>query len=139
MLPDFTDEGRLPPGVHVATLGEVEERLGFTRRRTRLIEGLRRALVLMRGCGVERVYLDGSFVTDKPRPGDVDGCYDVGPGTDLRSMYPIWPLTPLNRERSKRVFGAEFFPADVIEGASGEPFVSFSRPTPRATAGESCS
>ncbi len=92
-IPDFTDEGLLLPGAHEATLEELREKLGFSRRRRDLIDGLERALTLMGGCGVRRVYLDGSFVTDKPRPGDIDECYDVEPGMDLQSMYPIWPLT----------------------------------------------
>lgn len=125
MIPDFTDEGLLLPGVHEATLEELREKLGFSRRRRDLIDGLERALTLMGGCEVRRVYLDGSFVTDKPRPGDIDECYDVEPGMDLQSMYPIWPLSHLNRAKSKAAFGVEFFPADTVEAGSGQPFLQF--------------
>lgn len=38
------------------------------------MNGLGRALELMVASGVRRVYLDGSFVTDKDRPNDIDGC-----------------------------------------------------------------
>ena len=87
--------------------------------------GLEQALGLMGACGVERVYLDGSFVTDKPRPGDIDGCYDVEQHTDLPAMDPIWFPNPVNRARSKAVFGVELFPSDMIEAYSGQPFLEF--------------
>lgn len=125
MIPDFMDDGLLPPGVHEATLEELREKLGFSRKRRTLIDGLERALELMSGCGVRRVYIDGSFVTDKPRPNDIDGCYDVEPGMALSHMAPIWPLTHQNRVRSREMYGMEFFPADVVEAGSGQPFLRF--------------
>src|SRR5215210_8643666 len=110
MIPDFRG-GRLPPGVHDATLKEIRDKLGWGQRRKNLIDGLELALRLMGNCGIERVYLDGSFVTDKDRPGDIDGCYDVPRGADLEAMYPIWPFTWPNRLASKARFGAEMFPS----------------------------
>lgn len=125
MILDFTDEGLLPPGVHEATLEELRKKLGFSRKRKELIDGLERALALMSGCGVRRIYIDGSFVTEKPRPGDIDGCYDVEPGMDLQSMTPVWPPNHSNRAKSKAEFGVDFFPADTIEAGSGQPFLQF--------------
>jgi hypothetical protein len=124
MIPDFRD-GRLPPGVHVATLEELRDKLGWGQRRKNLIDGLEMALRLMRNCGIERVYVDGSFVTAKNRPGDIDGCYDVPPGANLGAMYPIFPWTPANRTMSKAMFGVELAPSRAPATASGEPFISF--------------
>jgi hypothetical protein len=124
MIPDFRD-GRLPPGVHGATLEELRDKLGWGQRRKNLINGLEMALRLMGNCGIERVYLDGSFVTDKDRPGDIDGCYDVPPDANLGAMYPIWSLTPANRDMSKAMFGVELFPSRAPATPSGEPFISF--------------
>ncbi|MGI8860670.1 MAG: DUF6932 family protein [Rubrobacteraceae bacterium] len=42
----------------------------WSRKRRELLGGLEEALGLMATCGVVRVYLDGSFVTDKDRPND---------------------------------------------------------------------
>lgn len=125
MIPDFTNGGLLPPGVHEATLEELREKLGFSRRRRTLIAGLERALALMSGGGIQRVYIDGSFVTDKPRPNDIDGCYDMVPGMTLSSVAPIWPPTHQNRLMSKERFGVDFFPADAVESGSGQPFLRF--------------
>jgi hypothetical protein len=70
VIPQFTDEGLLPPGVHQTDLEELNEKMGWSRKRRELLEGLEEALELMASCGVVRVYLDGSFVTDKDRPND---------------------------------------------------------------------
>jgi hypothetical protein len=124
MIPDFRD-GRLPPGVHDATLKEIRDKLGWGRRRKNLVDGLEMALRLMGNCGIQRVYVDGSFVTDKDRPGDIDGCYDIPPGANLAAMYPIWPWTPTNRAMSKAMFGVELAPSRAPATHSGEPYISF--------------
>ena len=68
MLPRFTDDGLLPPGVHETDLEELKERMGWSRKRRHLPEGLEEVFEMMASCGVARVYLNGSFVTDKDRP-----------------------------------------------------------------------
>ncbi len=126
MIPDFTDEGMLPPGIHRATLREVRDKLGWGLRRRDLLDRLEAGLRLMKNCGIDRVYLDGSFVTEKDRPGDIDCCYDVPPGTtNLRMMYPIWPWTSVNRAMSKMLYGAELAPSRAPARASGQPFIEF--------------
>lgn len=129
MVPDFTEEGLLPSGIHKATLKEIQEKLGWSGRRRRLLEGLERALDLMAACSVQRVYVDGSFVTDKDRPNDIDGCYDPAEGAEgverLRRMHPIWPPNLWNRAEAKEMFGVDFFPAATTEFGSGQPFLRF--------------
>jgi hypothetical protein len=126
MIDDFTDEGLLPPGIYKATFEEVTEKLCFTnRRKDLLIRKLKPALERMKECGVVRVYLDGSFVTDRRRPGDIDVCYDIGNDADLDAMYPIYPLNDFTRSATKEQYGAEFFPSDLIEANSGQPFLKF--------------
>lgn len=128
MIPDFTEEGLLPPGVHETDLEEIGESMGWSRKRRELLEGLEDALDLMSSCGVSRVYLDGSFVTDKDRPKDIDGCYDLAEDVaaeDLGRLSPIFPPNPSNRAEAKRRFGVDFFPAATMELGSGQPFVRF--------------
>lgn len=127
MIPDLRD-GRLPPGVHSADIGELRDKLGWGRKRRSLIDGLEIMLGLMEDCGIKRVYVDGSFVTDKDRPNDIDGCYDIPPGaTDasLRPMYPIWPWNPANRAMSKTMFGIELAPSGFPATAAGQPYLEF--------------
>jgi hypothetical protein len=89
---------------------------------------LEETLELTASCGVVRVYLDGSFVTDKDRPNDVDGCYDLAEDVsaeDLRRLAPIFPPNPSNRAEAKRRFGVDLFPAAATELGSGQPFLRF--------------
>jgi hypothetical protein len=95
---------------------------------TGLLEGLKETLELMASCGVVRVYLDGSFVKDKDRPNDVDGCYDLAEDVtaeDLESLAPIFPPSPSNRAEAKRRFGLDFFPSAATKLGSGQPFLRF--------------
>ena len=64
--------GNLPPGIHEATWSEILLRYGSTSHRLRLLAGLQTALDGLRGAGCTRAYLDGSFVTAKENPDDVD-------------------------------------------------------------------
>jgi len=73
MIPEFRDDGYLPEGLHIATEAEATFRFGTaTRRRRRLIFRLRRWLELARLTHSRRFLVDGSFVTAKEEPGDVD-------------------------------------------------------------------
>lgn len=122
MIPRFTDEGLLPPDIHETDLEELKEKMGWSRKRRELLEGLEEALGLMASRGVVRAYLDGSFVTDKDRPNDIDGCYDLAEDVtadDLARLAPIFPPSPSNRAEAKRRFGVDFFPAAATELGSG--------------------
>src|SRR5437588_10732851 len=72
-IPAFRDDGYLPEGLHLAGEEEVVERFGrATPRREYLLGRLRRWLELSRAVGARRFFIDGSFVTEKAAPGDVD-------------------------------------------------------------------
>jgi hypothetical protein len=70
------------------------------------------------------VYLDGSFVTTKPHPGDFDACWDIQ-GVDEDLLDPVFWDFSQGRAAQKGRFGGEFFPAQLPEGASGRAFVEF--------------
>lgn len=73
MIPDFRDDGHLPDGLHSATEADVTFRFGSsTPRRRRLILRLRRWLELTRLTHARRFLVDGSFVTAKKEPNDID-------------------------------------------------------------------
>jgi hypothetical protein len=52
-------------------LEEIGGRFGFTPRRRWLLKGLRAALRASWAAGIEDIFIDGSFCTEKPDPGDV--------------------------------------------------------------------
>lgn len=124
MLPAFDPQsGRLPPGEHIAAWDEVVQRFGWTERRRRQLDGLAEALELLAIAGCRRIWLNGSFVTDKDEPGDFDVCWDTA-NVDLDVLDPV--LLDLSNQRSaqKARFGGELFP-NVAEVESGLSFAEF--------------
>src|SRR4051794_19742997 len=78
-IPDFRPDGYLPEGLYLATEAEVVFRFGSSSpRRRRLVLRLRRWVELARRTGCRRLFVDGSFVTAKPTPGDVDAVVFLG-------------------------------------------------------------
>ena len=72
-IPEFRADGYLPEGLHLASDAEVIFRFGaWSRRRRRLVLRLLRWLELARDVGAHRLLLDGSFVTAKEEPDDID-------------------------------------------------------------------
>lgn len=73
MIPEFRTDGYLPEGLHSASEAEVTFRFGSTTpRRRRLVLRFRRWIVLAKEVGARRLLIDGSFVTAKPEPDDID-------------------------------------------------------------------
>jgi len=123
MIPPFTKSGELPPGVFVTDIDEIEAVLGFNSIRRELIEGLRKALENLREAGVQRVWINGSFVTTKEEPNDVDGCWDPSQ-VDEKELDPVLLDFSKGRAAMKEKYGVDFFP-NVIEGISGKVFYRF--------------
>ncbi len=75
-IPTLNEHGLLPPGIHPCTLEELEGRFdggGFGSHRYELILRLRNFLTEVRKVTfVAWVAIDGSFVTAKEEPGDID-------------------------------------------------------------------
>lgn len=73
MIPPFNEHGYLPPGIHRATLDEISERFGKEPELRRdQMASLHWLVDLARRAGVERIVINGSFVTDVLEPNDVD-------------------------------------------------------------------
>jgi hypothetical protein len=73
MMPVFCADGYLPEGLHRSTEAEVTFRFGSSSpRRRRLAIRVRRWIELARQVGARRLFIDGSFVTGKADPDDVD-------------------------------------------------------------------
>lgn len=73
-LPELTDAGELPIGVHRASLRETLEQFAVgSRQRIAVGERLERIYQVADATGhLARFVVFGSFVTDKPEPNDVD-------------------------------------------------------------------
>lgn len=123
MIPPFNESGELPPGVFVTDIDEIEAVLGVNSHRQKLIKGLRRALENLMEAGVHRVWINGSFVTSKNNPNDIDGCWDPR-DVDEDKLDPVLLDFSRGRAAMKETYGVDFFP-NVVEGVSGMLFYIF--------------
>lgn len=98
MLPAFDDFGNLPPGIHRCSLDELVERFGTgsDERETECSE-LVHFIEAAKRAGVRRLLVNGSFVTGKLAPNDVDVV--ILPGHDYPRESPprdsdelVWPF-----------------------------------------------
>ena len=118
MIPELND-GVLPPGIHPCTLEECKNTFGkFSRsdRRLRLTEALARYLKEVASTGIAvGVLVDGSYVTAKAEPNDLDLILvlrsDFDPAVALRPMeYNVQ-----SRRTVKKLYGFDVLPA--IQGS----------------------
>ena len=113
----------LPCGIHKATLAEVKKFFGTNPHRRELFEGLVRALIALHIAGCRTVYLDGSYVTGKPKPNDYDACWDPA-GIDPKKLDPVFFDFDNLRANQKQIFFGEFFPS-IANGVPGQPILEF--------------
>ena len=87
------------------------------------MHGLESAAENLQAAGVQKIWIDGSFVTSKKEPNDVDGCWEYTERVDLGRIDPVFLAE--SRAPMKGKYGVELFPAFVIEAGSGLPFPKF--------------
>jgi hypothetical protein len=114
----------LPPGIHHAGLGDVEAAFATTPWRRDLFDGLVKAAERLRSAGCLTIYLDGSYVTGKPRPGDFDACWDPS-GVDRKKLDHVFLDFKTGRSAQKAAFKGEFFPSSMMCADVGQAFVDF--------------
>jgi len=115
MIPPFSSHGELPPGVHQATFAELEQRLGHNQHRRRLLTRLQQVLRLLADAGIAQVYVGGSFVTAKDRPGDLDACWVAERGYDRCRLTPEFFEEDGSLAGAAEIPGLDLFPDDVDE------------------------
>lgn len=111
-IPPFRSDGYLPEGVYVCSESEVIFRFGSAnRRRRRLVLRLRRWLELGRQIGAQRLLVDGSFVTAKEEPHDVDSVILLPPDFFQQLAHEYTPALELEEmlltRRPEEIFAAE--------------------------------
>ncbi len=114
----------LPEGIHQATLAEIEADYTFNVRRRELFSGLKSALSALAHAKVRYVYLDGSFLSDKPIPGDYDACWNVR-GVDVQLLDPVFLEFANGRSSQKNKYLGEFFFEHAAATPNGQIFLDF--------------
>ena len=79
----------------------------------------------LRVAGCQLLYVDGSYTTDKPHPGDFDGCWDPR-GVDPLMLDPIlFDFTLLGRAAQKAKYGGELFMTSKPADSVGTTFLDY--------------
>lgn len=111
-IPAFDEVGNLPVGEHVATLEEVIDAFcQETSRRRDLRKDLEWVVEELLDRGVVEIWIDGSFVTRKARPGDIDIAYNPA-GVDPHSWSD--KLHPDRRKELYDIRRLHVFPSVTI-------------------------
>ena len=105
-IPPFNPYGLLPPGIYPASLEELAQKLGFSSKRQDLIgQGLKSMVERLKALGVRDVYLNGSFTTSRPSPGDIDGYVLTTVGSALETEIAE------HQEEWKATYQVDLWPA----------------------------
>ena len=114
----FNNDGVLPKGIHEVDLSGFKELFGYNYKRQDMIDqGLIPFLKELEPFNVQKIYLDGSFVTQKENPDDIDG-YAVTTTTSTLSGF-IAHNSERWREKYRLAFSLAF---SAIPGYSSEEY-----------------
>ena len=117
MIPPFNEYGLLPDGIYDCTLDEAAARFGefqINDRRTRLWARFTEFMGEAKACDfTEAVLLDGSFVTAKPDPNDIDLVLVVSADHDFSADFHPREYNVLSKRRVYRRFGFDLLVARV--------------------------
>ena len=104
-LPELTADGLLPVGDHTLTISELRASYLVTGEgvdapgwagawRAELVDNLEPFVRQLWQVGIERIFVNGSFVTSKPRPEDIDGYWECEVGQFGRILIGLLQAEP---------------------------------------------
>lgn len=116
--------GVLEEGIHELSLQDFKRLFVYNSVRAKQYKGLTAAISNLKDAGCPAIYIDGSYVTQKPVPGDYDACVDYT-GVDLRILDPVFTNFDNQRKAQKEKYEGEFFPQHFTADHSGTIFIDF--------------
>lgn len=109
-IPDFNDDGLLPSGRHQCTLDEAKDRFAHNDARTVIWGNFVVTLTEMVAAGLSgTLFLDGSYVTDKSIPGDMEVTLDVRAESDEKQGLALL-FFHMHHERLKSTIKVDWYP-----------------------------
>ena len=118
MIPELID-GVLPVGTHTCTIEEVADffgRFSGSDRRSHLTEKLIQYVAAARNSGIATaVIVDGSYITKKPEPNDIDLILLVRADFDLSAEMRPTEYNVQSKRAVRRRYGFDVLPA--VEGS----------------------
>jgi hypothetical protein len=111
-IPPLLAAGVLPDGIHECTVEEMAERFGSFQesdRRPRLAKALTAYLEELRAASIGKyLIVDGSFVTGKAWPGDIDLLLVLRDDVDLTQPVPPFRYNPRSKRYVRKNFDFDF-------------------------------
>jgi hypothetical protein len=108
-IPPLDEHGFLPVGIHDCSLEEVKARFGsfqVSDRRPGLFQKLQALVAEARAAGFARsLLIDGSFVTAKPDPNDIDLVLVLPLAHDLAADLPPAQYNLVSKRRVQKRYG----------------------------------
>ena len=117
---NFNNDGILDPGKHKMTWKEFYGFFSFSERRKELLEGLGKVVNILREIGVTRIYIDGSFVTNKLEPDDWDACFESSVPVSNNLKYPF-----KNGKAQKKLYKGHVFDAQWEADEFGTKYLEY--------------
>jgi hypothetical protein len=115
-IPALTADGYLPAGIFDCALPELKGRFGAFRgsdQRSRLFSRLEALMIAVRSSRLfDALLVDGSFVTAKPAPNDIDLIAVLRPGHNFERDLPISEYALVSRALLRRRFGFDVVVAE---------------------------
>jgi len=112
-IPALNQDGLLPEGLHDCATDEIESTFGSfsnTNRRPRLFRALRQYVDELRAANVGKyLVVNGSYVTSKPDPEDIDVLLVLRDDLDLRATVPPFEYNVRSRKYVKQAYGLDFY------------------------------
>jgi len=112
-IPSLNEHGLLPDGLHECTAEEVRATFGVfnaSDRRPRLFRDLERYLSEVQAAGIGKyLVVDGSFVTHKPDPSDIDVLLVLRDDLDINCPVPPFEYNARSKKYVKREYGLDFY------------------------------
>ncbi len=123
MIPTFDSDGYLPKGEHLAKMEEFITSFAYNETRKELLGHLKRFIIDIKSVGCRVIYIDGSYVTAKEEPDDIDLCWeDKGVNYDVAEMkMPILADT----DKMKLEYNMHIYPARFTVEGSDQIFLHF--------------
>lgn len=121
-LPELTETGDLPTGVHKASLAETVARFGTGSDRRKLVAGRLKRIhqIAAQTARLARFVVFGSFVTDRHDPNDVDVFMIMDDNFDMASLVGEPRLLFVDHGTAQDHFGASVFWMRRMAAIGGE-------------------
>jgi hypothetical protein len=126
-IPEFTEFGLLPEGIHPCTQDEAADFLCTNDHRANIWQGLQGFMEWISHLPPPSgVLVDGSFVTDKPLPSDVDVIIDISNCSEVeyRQWSQFWSQ---GLGYAKENFRVDFYPVVTGHGHDFSTFFQYVR------------